>query len=203
MKLLGLFVVRAVNVGQEPTIISSAIDVSSVGFFQRSSAKEFLVFLARTVAGRITKGSRASVTENGHVIYCQSLTSGLVGLAITDAEYNSRVAFTLVSNVLGNFMDQFTGKWEGADGAKDNFIPWRELETELVRYQNPEEADKILKIRKDIEETKVVMYDAIDKVLARGEKIDNLVQKSEDLSGASKSFYKTAKKTNSSCCIVA
>lgn len=203
MKLLGLFVVRATAPGQEPTIITSAVDVSSVGFFQRGSAREFLVFLARTVSSRVGKGSRASVTEQGHVLYIQSLTSGLVGVAICDSEYNQRVAFTLVSNILAEFQEAFTGKWEGADGAKDNFIQWKELENTLVRYQSPDEADKILKIKKDIDETKVVMYDAIDKVLARGEKIDHLVQKSDDLSGASKSFYKTAKKTNSSCCVLA
>ena len=37
-------------------------------------------------------------------------------------------------------------------------------------------------------------------LLDRGEKLDDLISKSEDLSMQSKSFYKTAKKTNS-CCV--
>lgn len=40
-----------------------------------------------------------------------------------------------------------------------------------------------------------------DQVLQRGEKLDDLVAKSSDLSAQSKAFYKTAKKQNS-CCIV-
>jgi synaptobrevin family protein YKT6 len=38
-------------------------------------------------------------------------------------------------------------------------------------------------------------------VLQRGEKLDDLVAKSSDLSAQSKMFYKSAKKQNS-CCIV-
>lgn len=41
----------------------------------------------------------------------------------------------------------------------------------------------------------------IDNVLERGEKLDDLVSKSQDLSSQSKVFYKQAKKTNS-CCVV-
>lgn len=85
---------------------------------------------------------------------------------------------------------------------KDGCLPWAHMDAILAKFQNPEEADKILKIKRNIEDTKVVMYDAIDKVLERGEKIDNLVAKSNDLGAASKTFYTTAKKANSSCCVV-
>ena len=40
------------------------------------------------------------------------------------------------------------------------------------------------------------MYKAIVKVLERGEKIEDLVQRSKDLSKSSKQFYKTARKLN-------
>ena len=45
----------------------------------------------------------------------------------------------------------------------------------IVRYQDPMEADKILKIQKELDDTKVVLHKTIDSVLARGEKLDNLV----------------------------
>jgi hypothetical protein len=37
------------------------------------------------------------------------------------------------------------------------------------------EADKILKIQRELDETKIVLHKTIDSVLARGEKLDNLV----------------------------
>lgn len=42
-------------------------------------------------------------------------------------------------------------------------------------------------------------HKTIESVLERGEKIDNLVERSEDLSRQSKVFYTQAKKTNSCC----
>lgn len=41
----------------------------------------------------------------------------------------------------------------------------------------------------------------IEAVLERGEKLDDLVEKSTELSKTSKAFYKTAKSTNS-CCVI-
>jgi hypothetical protein len=51
-------------------------------------------------------------------------------------------------------------------------------------------ADKLTKIQKDLDETKVILHQTIDSVLRRGEKLDSLVDKSADLSLASQMFYK-------------
>ena len=50
-----------------------------------------------------------------------------------------------------------------------------------------------------LDETKIVLHKTIDSVLARGEKLDNLVAKSSDLSVASQMFYRTARKQNQCC----
>ncbi len=55
------------------------------------------------------------------------------------------------------------------------------------------------RIQTDIDETKIILHDAITGILQRGEKLDTLVAKSEDLSTQSKVFYKTARKTNQCC----
>lgn len=65
------------------------------------------------------------------------------------------------------------------------FLAWL-----LTNYQNPEEVDNILKIQKELDETKIVLHKTIESVLARGEKIDDLVQKSDGLSSQSKMFYR-------------
>ena len=40
--------------------------------------------------------------------------------------------------------------------------------------------DSISKITQDLEATKTVLHDSIDKMLERGEKIDKMVEKSQD-----------------------
>jgi synaptobrevin family protein YKT6 len=203
MKLYSIIVLKVLPGDADPVICSSAVDVSDIGFFQRSSAKEFLLFLSRTIAKRITIGSRTQVNEKEHVIYAQSIANGaLVVAAIADREYNSRVCFSLISSVASDFESNFRGKWEGPAVNRDDCVPWPELAATLTKYQDPGSADQILRIQKDIDETKIIMHQAIESVLDRGEKIDNLVNISADLGVASKGFYKSAKKTNSSCCVI-
>ena len=75
------------------------------------------------------------------------------------------------------------------------------LEGVLRDYQDPTAVDKLAKVDKSLTETKEVLTKTIDAVLARGEKLDDLVDRSAELSASSKMFYKTAKSTNS-CCVV-
>jgi synaptobrevin family protein YKT6 len=64
-----------------------------------------------------------------------------------------------------------------------------ELNNYLQKYQNPDEADNIMKIQRELDETKVVMKDTLQSLMERGEKIDDLVAKSDNLSAQSKMFY--------------
>lgn len=58
--------------------------------------------------------------------------------------------------------------------------------------QDPSKADNLYKVQQDLDETKIILHKTIESVLERGEKLDNLVQKSSDLSTASQLFYKQA-----------
>eukprot|EP00070_Physeter_catodon_P036395 XP_028343289.1 VAMP-like protein YKT61 [Physeter catodon] len=69
----------------------------------------------------------------------------------------------------------------------------------LQQYQNPVEADRILKVQRGLDEVKDVMLKNIDDLLQRGEKLDDLMKRSEDLSNTSYQFYRQAKKNNQCC----
>jgi synaptobrevin homolog YKT6 len=62
--------------------------------------------------------------------------------------------------------------------------------TYIEAYQNPSEVDSISRIQKELDETKIVLHKTIESVLERGEKIDDLVMKSDGLSMQSKMFYR-------------
>jgi len=89
---------------------------------------------------------------------------------------------------------------QAAQGPEEVSFP--ELDEAIVRYQDPAEADNIVKIQQQIDETKDVLHNTIDNLLARGEKLDRLVERSDELSMQSKMFYRQARKTNS-CCVIA
>jgi synaptobrevin family protein YKT6 len=97
------------------------------------------------------------------------------------------------------FLLGFCSKWR--DVKEDFKCKQPRLEPLLLEYQDPAKVDKISKMDKQLAETKDILYKTIDAVLARGETLDGLVEKSTHLSQQSKLFYKQAKKTNS-CCVV-
>eukprot|EP00249_Psilotum_nudum_P010822 c22790_g1_i1 orf=258-863(+) len=200
MKVTALLVLKCTDPapGSEPNILSSAIDVSHLGYFYRSSAKEVITFVARTLASRTPSGQRQSVEQDEYMVHCYN-RNGLCGLAFVDSQYPLRSAFSLINKVLDEYQQAFGNSWKSAQ--LDNSQAWPYLEEALTRFQDPAEADKLLKIQRDLDETKVILHKTIDSVLERGEKLDSLVEKSSDLSMASQLFYKQAKKTNQ-CCII-
>ncbi|KAL0483604.1 synaptobrevin-like protein [Acrasis kona] len=202
MKLLAINILRYEdsNSNVEPIILTGASDLSSFGFFQRGGVSEFITFISRLLAKRTEKGTRQQVEKDGYNCYVHSRTNNLVGVLVADQEYNPRVAFSVLYQALLDFEKKFTQKqWTDAkqDNDCDNASAIQAL---LTKYQNPTETDDLLKIRKELEETKAVMNQAIENVLHRGEKIDDLVDQSTDLSMSSKAFYNSV--PDNSCCTI-
>jgi hypothetical protein len=67
----------------------------------------------------------------------------------------------------------------------------------LADYQTPEQADPLMAVRRGLDETLVVMHTNIEQALKRGANLEELVDRSVDLSTGAKKFYWSAKKTNS------
>ncbi|KAF2317077.1 hypothetical protein GH714_011574 [Hevea brasiliensis] len=83
--------------------------------------------------------------------------NGLCAVGFMDDPYPVRSAFSVLNQVLDEYQKNL----------------------------DPAEADKLLKIQRELDETKIILHKTIDSVLARGEKLDSLVEKSSDLSAAS------------------
>lgn len=134
----------------------------------------------------------------GYHCHCVVKTDGLSAVMVTDLEYPARVAFTGLQALLDDFVAA-QPEWRRVD--TDGGADFPGTEATLKKYQNPREVDKIMRITSDLEETKEVLHQTIDAVLERGTKLEELVEKSDDLSAQSKMFYKQAKKTNK-CCVI-
>eukprot|EP00124_Ichthyophonus_hoferi_P005367 Ihof_evm2s760 gene=Ihof_evmTU2s760 len=153
MKVFALAILRKSD--KEGVLLSSAIDVSNFGFFQRGSVKEFIQFFMKTVTGRTQLCTRSTVTEQEYACHCFVRSDGLASCVVSDAEYPARVAFTLISSL----QDEFCTKYPKTvwSIAKEIDTPMPELEEHIIKYQNPHEADKLMKIQKDLDETKVIL----------------------------------------------
>lgn len=199
MKITAILVVKATDSSSDPVVLANATDVSHFGFFQRNAAREFIVFASRTVAKRTPAGQRQSVQHEEYKVHAYN-SNGLCALGFMDDHYPVRSSFSLLNMVLDEYQKAFGESWRSIQA--DVAEPWQYLNDALTKYQDPAEADKLLKIQRDLDETKIILHKTIDSVLERGEKLDSLVEKSSDLSSASQMFYKQAKKTNQCCSIL-
>lgn len=166
--------------GDDATLMNSASDLSTFGFFQRSSADDFLKFTSKMVISRMDVGIRTSIKEKNYMCHAFVRTDNTAVVVVSDEEYPPRVAHTITLKILEEF-------------------PQCNLEAYLKRFQDPKEADSMMRLQAELDETKIILHSTIANLLKRGEKLDDLVAKSEDLSSQSKLFYKTAKKTTRCC----
>ncbi|XP_064421675.1 synaptobrevin homolog YKT6 [Latimeria chalumnae] len=195
MKLYSLSVLH--KGATKVNLLKAAYDVSSFSFFQRSSVQEFMTFTSQLIVERSQKGSRASVKEQEYLCHIYVRNDALAGVVIADNEYPSRVCFTLLEKVLDEFSKQVDAiDWPSGSPSNINYTA---LDGYLAKYQNPREADPMSKVQAELDETKIILHNTMESLLERGEKLDDLVSKSEVLGAQSKTFYKTARKQNSCC----
>ena len=179
-------------------ILKAGYDLQSFSFFQRGSVQEFIQFTAKILAERTGVCSRQSVKESEYMCHVFVRNDSLVGVCVSDHDYPHRVAHNLLTRVLEDFTGQVPDRGAWAAGAEVTGFNGP-LDVYLKKYQTPESADPLTKVQNELDETKIILHNTIAAVLERGEKLDDLVSKSEGLSMQSKTFYKTAKKTNSCC----
>lgn len=158
-----------------------------------------MTFMAKTVAERTAAGQRQSVQENSYTAHVyNSGQDNITAVVITDQEYPVRPAFSLLQKLI----DDFVTSVPKASWSTPSSIDFPAAKTYLAKYQDPKNADQIMRVQAELDETKVILHKTIEGVLQRGENLDNLVERSNALSSQSKMFYKTAKSQNSCCTVL-
>lgn len=196
-----IYYIGILRVGDKVVELSSARDLSQFSFFERSSVSQFMTFFSETVSQRTPAGQRQSIEEGNYIGHTYTRSEGLSCVIISDKEYPVRPAYTLINKILEEYLSLHPSEQWGSIAATTPSLAFDKLETYLKKYQDPSQADSIMKVQQELDETKIVLHKTIESVLQRGEKLDSLVDKSEALSSSSRMFYKQAKKTNS-CCVI-
>jgi synaptobrevin family protein YKT6 len=114
-------------------------------------------------------------------------------VVITSDDYPTRVSFTICKEVMADY-DKCGGHFPGG---KCELI-----RRAIVEYQNPQNADKLLRIQQNLDETRDIMTQNLQAALARGQTLEQLAEKSQDISDQSKMFAREAAKMNRCCSIL-
>jgi len=167
------------------------------------------VFISKFVTGRTPEGMKQQIEKDQYVAYVHKIQrgNGLTCVVTTDHEYPPRVAFKICDVVLKRIQSQFRNKHLLQSmfvSSHTDYTLQKEfdgmLREVLEEYQDPTKVDKLLAARKEIEDAKVQMHVTLDKLLQVGEKLDTLIERSDDLSDSAKQFYIKSKSTN--CCAI-
>ena len=123
------------------------------------------MFAGRTTAARCPKGSRITIKlkEVPVQCHCYRRVDGLTGIAVSSNEYEERVAHSLITKLISEFEKKYGNQWNRVKADTQN-MPFDTINELLKQYQNPEEADKMLKLQKNLDEIKGIMHKNIEEV---------------------------------------
>jgi len=198
VKLLSAIIMKH-NKGQ-PIVLYSGFELSSFGFFNRSPIQEICQFVTRETITRTPVGQSNSVAHLNYVCHIRVLSTGLAAACVVDQDYPSFVALGFLNKAIVAFQTQHEERdWNKI--TQDTNLPVPDLNTLLQDYQDPSKADKILQIKDELSQTREIVLKTIEQLLERGEKLDDIVQRSQDLSFQSKAFANRAEDLTP-CCVI-
>lgn len=198
MKILAITVWRHRGENAPPLKLGQSKKLDSFSYFQQGSILQGITASSRIVVQRTQPNTRQTVELEDIPFYVHVYvrSDGLCGSCVADKDYPARVAFTYLSSQLSQY-EQYQPHWSNITIDQNNEIEF--LNNDIIKYQNPNQADNLTRIQSNLDDITQIMHKNIEEVLKRGEHLDTLMEKSDDLSTASKVFYKQAKKTNQCC----
>lgn len=140
-----------------------------------------------------TKCTYVSGSYHFHVI----VDDGLVYLCMADEDFGKRQPYAFLEEIKRKFVNSSLKQRAISAHAYEFRRDFGQvLASQMSLYSDPgyDESDQIAKVRKEVNEVKDVMTQNIEKVLERGEKIDVLVGKTEELDHSSQVFHRQAKR---------
>ncbi|GKT36181.1 Synaptobrevin like protein [Aduncisulcus paluster] len=194
------FYKRAGSQAHRLAIISQ---VSGAAKMFKKQAEEICRFGTKVMAERIQPSQRISLNYQDYMIHTSILPNQLVTCLVTTQDYPSRAAHSVISKLQKDFQDYALPVWETAtcDIDKNNCGFTKYLKDYMEKYQDAVQADKLSMIERDLEETRIQMVENLNSVLARGEKLEDLIARSGDLSESARRFAIQAHKVNR-CCLI-
>eukprot|EP00029_Vermamoeba_vermiformis_P004076 TRINITY_DN14604_c0_g1_i1.p1 TRINITY_DN14604_c0_g1~~TRINITY_DN14604_c0_g1_i1.p1 ORF type:complete len:211 (-),score=62.28 TRINITY_DN14604_c0_g1_i1:110-742(-) len=107
---------------------------------------------------------------------------GRVFLCVTSTDFQTRVAFAYLQKIQGEYRPSGDLDFEGV------------LQREANVYGGGNRMDKVKAIQKEIDSVKDIMMENIDHVLKRGERLEDLMNKTDEMANEADQFRRGATK---------
>lgn len=202
MKLIGLILCKC-HQKEKPIFLVMSHDLSSFPFFQRNAIKDISKFLTREVIPLLRVGKRESIAHDDYRFHSIRWSDDLAVAMLTDADYPPRVAFKCITELHNDFTSKVPREIFCTIDTDNAAIDYKETMRSFVKqYSDPTKGDAVTSTMGKVEETKEIMQQNLEQVLGNMERINALMEKSEDLSTSTQQMFQTSKKLKKGCCHV-
>ena len=158
-------------------IIDSVCDLPHLSFWQVSSGKELIRFISLECVRRCSDIRIVSFAYQDYVCYAKIVDTELSAACVTDKEYPLRVVQKLLLSITDDY----------------------DLYALMDKYKDISSVDKITAIRKELDETTEICKDVVNQLCLREDELQDLIDRTQELSDNTKIFANEAKKMNSCC----
>jgi len=172
--------------------LSELVNLEDFNFWEKSIALNIIRKISQLTIEVTEPGKQISILHEGYLCHVLNRNNGLACAIITDQEYPSRVSFDIIIY----YSDQYYKEY-GLNFPSEPF-----LYDYIIEIQNPKDIDKLTKIKNDIDNTKEIVLETIEQLISRGEKLENLNNKSNKLVDDAKKFQTQSQELNACCNIL-
>ena len=190
MKIYALYMFK--KNGDKATLVDAARDFSDVGFMYRKHFVELSDFAAANLATSPSSDMFISAKEQRFILHMFH-KEGSAAIVVATEDYPSRAAFQILRSIMTEY-EQCGGNFP--NGKSDV------IQRGIREYQRPENADKLLKIQDNLQETQKIMTQNLEAAIGRGETLEELAEKSSEISEQAKIFMRHSQELNRCCMII-
>ena len=159
----------------------TGIDGSKVAEYSRVPGSH-AINASKVLQSAPKSADRRCISHNG-LFYNMVGDGSFMYVCVTEESFSRVVAFNFLTAAKANC---------GGGRRKSPPEIYQQLKKDVDFFSDPKN-DKMTKIRDDISQVKEIMIDNIEKILERGDKIDNLVAKTDDLNTEAVRFESNAR----------
>jgi|SRR5579872_1711075 len=167
-------------------LLYSKYHLTDIPFMFRSNITKEIEETSKHLISSTRKGNYYRITEKilnyEFVIYGSTINHNII--IITDSTYPQRTAYQLLTSIHEITIDK----------PKLDFL--------FVQYQDPKTVDKLTLVQTQLDETKVVLYESLNKLQLRESELKNLIDKTDQLVTDSAEFSRVARDYNRCCQIL-
>jgi len=177
---------RSINMPLIYTLVAKGTTV--LAEYSLPSVSGNFTMVTRRILEKIPpQNAKMSYMYDRHIFH-YIVDDGLVFLTMADEAFGRRLPFTFLEDIRTRFRATYGDRGRTAMAGAMNEDFGRVLQVQMEYYSNNPGADKITKVKEQIDEVKEIMVQNIEKVLERSEKIELLVDKTEALNANALNF---------------